>query len=131
MGMMRHPSRLVPMAVIAVLALGACGSGDDDSAAENTAPGGREQRRRPDRAAADRDVGRRCRGRIGERHGGGADRRPLDGDRHDRPVPDHELRGWRFVAGTADQRHRLGVPGGRGGDRRPGRPTGDCARRHG
>src|SRR4051794_1128312 len=30
--MKRHPSRLVPMAVIAVLALGACG-GDDDSAA--------------------------------------------------------------------------------------------------
>jgi hypothetical protein len=32
--MKRHPSRLVPLAVIAVLALGACGSGDDDSAAE-------------------------------------------------------------------------------------------------
>ena len=38
MGMMRHPSRLVPMAVIAVLALGACGSGDDDSAAETPPP---------------------------------------------------------------------------------------------
>ena len=38
MGMMRHPSRLVPMAVIAVLALGACGSGDDDSTAETPPP---------------------------------------------------------------------------------------------
>src|SRR6478735_3606337 len=34
--MKRHPSRLVPMAVVAVLALGACG-GDDDTAA-NTPP---------------------------------------------------------------------------------------------
>ena len=41
MGMMRHPSRLVPMAVIAVLALGACGSGDDDSAAGTPPPGPR------------------------------------------------------------------------------------------
>jgi hypothetical protein len=32
MSMMRHPSRLVPMAVVAVLALGACGSGDDSTA---------------------------------------------------------------------------------------------------
>ena len=39
MGMMRHPSRLVPMAVIAVLALGACGSGDD-TRRRNTAPAG-------------------------------------------------------------------------------------------
>jgi hypothetical protein len=38
MGMMRHPSRFVPLAVVAVLALGACGSGDDDSAAETPPP---------------------------------------------------------------------------------------------
>ena len=38
MDMMRHPSRLVPLAVVAVLALGACGSGDDDSAAETPPP---------------------------------------------------------------------------------------------
>jgi hypothetical protein len=37
-GMKRNPSRLVPLAVIAVLALGACGSGDDDSAAETPPP---------------------------------------------------------------------------------------------
>ena len=36
--MKRNPSRLVPLAVIAVLALGACGSGDDDSAAETPPP---------------------------------------------------------------------------------------------
>ena len=38
MDMMRNPSRLVPLAVVAVLALGACGSGDDDSAAETPPP---------------------------------------------------------------------------------------------
>ena len=32
--MKRHPSRLVPLAVIAVLAVGACGSDDDDTVAE-------------------------------------------------------------------------------------------------
>ena len=97
----------------------------------NAAPGRREQRRRHDRTAADRDVRRWRRGRIGERHGRGGDRRPLDGDRHDRPLPDHELRGRRRVAGAAHQRHRLGVPVGRDGHRRAGRPAGGGARRRG
>ena len=73
MGMMRHPSRLVPMAVIAVLALGACGSATTTAPPEHC-PRRPEQRRRHDRAATDRDVRRRRRGRIGERHGGGSDR---------------------------------------------------------
>ena len=38
MGMKRHPSHLVPLAVVAVLALGACGSGDDDTTAETPPP---------------------------------------------------------------------------------------------
>ena len=111
-GMKRHPSRLVPLAVVAVLVLGACGSDDDDSAAETPPSVDESSDDGLIAPAADRDVRRRRRR---------ADRRTprAEAATADRAMATDMIAPYQitnFVAGDElpalpDQRHRLRVRG--------------------